>query len=248
MPQLESQIVVPADHMQRPSTSAKHSGSSPRAVRAIGRTAKLPGQLQLARRPPYRTCHGSTPVTVTGSQDADHVSDLPGFLTTETQRTRRRKDKETRISIVLLVSLSPPQYTLKQTRGPSQRFYWRNLPNLQSGDIRMVTKTRKRKFAGSKKRFVGKPTGQIQERVQAVGPEHFGIVAVDCAKRRSKWMLCNFYGKVLVEPTSVEHTTGGLRAMTQSDRGGLPSGRIDRHHRGRGDDRHLSQAGPASVP
>jgi transposase len=79
----------------------------------------------------------------------------------------------------------------------------------------MVTKTRKRKFAGSKKRFVGKPTGQIQERVQAVGPEHFGIVAVDCAKRRSKWMLCNFYGKVIVEPTSVEHTTGGLRAMTQ---------------------------------
>jgi transposase len=80
----------------------------------------------------------------------------------------------------------------------------------------MVTKNRKRKFAGSKKRFVGKPTGQIQERVQAVGPEHFGIVAVDCAKRRSKWMLCNFYGKVLVEPTGVEHTTGGLRAMTQS--------------------------------
>jgi transposase len=80
----------------------------------------------------------------------------------------------------------------------------------------MVTTTRKRKFAGSKKRFVGKPTGQIQERVQAVGPEHFGVVAVDCAKRRSKWMLCNFYGKVLVEPTSVEHTAGGLRAMTQS--------------------------------
>ena len=80
----------------------------------------------------------------------------------------------------------------------------------------MVTKTRKRKFAGSKKRFVGKPTGQIQERVQAVGPEHFGIVAVDCAKRRSKWMLCNFYGKVIIEPTNVEHTTGGLRAMTQS--------------------------------
>ena len=79
----------------------------------------------------------------------------------------------------------------------------------------MVTKTRKRKFAGAKKRFVGKPTGQIQERVQAVGPEHFGIVAVDCAKRRSKWMLCNFYGKVIVEPTSVEHTAGGLRAMMQ---------------------------------
>lgn len=79
----------------------------------------------------------------------------------------------------------------------------------------MVTKTGKRRISGSKKRFIGKPTGHIQERVQAVGPEHFGIVAVDCAKRRSKWMLCNFYGKVLIEPTTVEHTAGGLRAMTQ---------------------------------
>ncbi|MCZ6653670.1 MAG: transposase [Planctomycetota bacterium] len=79
----------------------------------------------------------------------------------------------------------------------------------------MVTKTRTRKSTGSKKRFIGKPTGQIQERVQVVGPEHFGIVAVDCAKRRSKWMLCNFYGKVIIEPTGVEHTSGGLRVMTQ---------------------------------
>ena len=79
----------------------------------------------------------------------------------------------------------------------------------------MVTKRKKRKSTGSKKRFIGKPNGQIQERVQAVGPEHFGIVAVDCAKRRSKWMLCNFYGKVIIEPTSVEHTSGGLRVMTQ---------------------------------
>lgn len=79
----------------------------------------------------------------------------------------------------------------------------------------MVTRTKKRKSTGSRKRFIGKPTGQIQERVQAVGPEHFGIVSVDCAKRRSKCMLCNFYGKVLVEPTTVEHTTGGLRLLTQ---------------------------------
>ena len=71
----------------------------------------------------------------------------------------------------------------------------------------MVAKTKKRNSTGSKKRFIGKPTGQIQERVQAVGPEHFGVVAVDCAKRRSKWMLCDFFGKVIVEPTSVEHTT-----------------------------------------
>ena len=79
----------------------------------------------------------------------------------------------------------------------------------------MDTRTKKRKFKGSKKRFIGKPTGQIQQRVQDVGPEHFGIVAVDCAKRRSKWILCNFYGKILIESTTVEHTNGGLRAMTQ---------------------------------
>jgi transposase len=79
----------------------------------------------------------------------------------------------------------------------------------------MGTKARVRRSRRSSKRFIGKPSGQIQERVQAVGPEHFGIVAVDCAKRRSKWMLCDFYGKVLVEPKTVEHTAGGLRAMTE---------------------------------
>ena len=79
----------------------------------------------------------------------------------------------------------------------------------------MATKFTKRKSTRSKKRFIGKPTGQIQERVRAATPECFGVVSVDCAKRRSKWMLCNFYGKVLVEPTTVEHSAAGLQAMTQ---------------------------------
>jgi transposase len=52
---------------------------------------------------------------------------------------------------------------------------------------------------------VHKPHGVIQPRVQKVGPEHFGIVSVDCAKARFKWMLCDFYGKVLIPPTTVEH-------------------------------------------
>jgi transposase len=80
--------------------------------------------------------------------------------------------------------------------------------------MQMVVKVKRRKLTGSKKRFLGKPAGLIQERVEKAGPERFGIVAVDCAKCRSKWMLCNFYGKVLVEPTTVEHTAGGLKAMT----------------------------------
>jgi transposase len=90
----------------------------------------------------------------------------------------------------------------------------------------MATLSKKRKSARPKKRFIGKPTGRIQQRVQAAGPQHFGIVAVDCAKRRSKWMLCDFYGKVLIEPTPVEHTAGSLRAMTQDIAKACQQGRL----------------------
>ena len=78
----------------------------------------------------------------------------------------------------------------------------------------MATKTKSRKSKTTKARYIGKPAGAIQERVKLVGPEHFGIVAVDCAKRRSKWMLCDFYGKVIIEPTTVEHTAGAFKVMT----------------------------------
>src|SRR2546428_1770539 len=57
-----------------------------------------------------------------------------------------------------------------------------------------------------------KPAGVIHVRVQKVGPEHFGIVSVDCAKARSKWMLCDFFGNVLVPPTEVEHNRTALDA------------------------------------
>jgi transposase len=53
--------------------------------------------------------------------------------------------------------------------------------------------------------FLQKPRGVIQPRVQQAGPEHFGIVSIDCAKASSKWMLADFYGKVLVPPTEVAH-------------------------------------------
>jgi transposase len=70
----------------------------------------------------------------------------------------------------------------------------------------MRTTKPSRRAAGSPKDVhLGKPRGVISPRVQAVGPEHFGIVAVDCAKNRSKWMLTDFYGRVLIGPTFVEH-------------------------------------------
>jgi hypothetical protein len=66
-----------------------------------------------------------------------------------------------------------------------------------------------------------KATGKLDLRVREVGPERFGIVSVDCAKERSVWMLRDFYGRVLVEPSTVEHTGPGLRAMTAALRGAV---------------------------
>lgn len=80
----------------------------------------------------------------------------------------------------------------------------------------MVTKSKSRRNArrnSSKKRFIGKPAGIIQERVENAGPSRFAIISVDCAKRRSKWMLCDFFGRVIIEPTEVEHQRGTLEAM-----------------------------------
>jgi transposase len=52
---------------------------------------------------------------------------------------------------------------------------------------------------------LGQPRGLLSARVQAVGPEHFGIVAIDPAKDRSCWMLADFYGRILIPPTVVDH-------------------------------------------
>jgi transposase len=57
---------------------------------------------------------------------------------------------------------------------------------------------------------VGKPRGVLHPRVQQVGPEHFGIVCFDCAKARSKFLLADFYGRVLLPPTTVAHNRPGL--------------------------------------
>ena len=75
----------------------------------------------------------------------------------------------------------------------------------------MVTKVKtekkrtKRRSKGFAQAVLGKPAGVIQQRVLEFGPEHFGVVSIDCAKDRSKWMLTDFYGRVLVPPTTVEH-------------------------------------------
>jgi len=78
----------------------------------------------------------------------------------------------------------------------------------------MATKRKSRK--SSSKSFIGKPRGVIHPRVQAVGPDKFAIVAVDCAKGRSKLMIYDFFTNVLLEPIAVLHNRGELNlAVTQ---------------------------------
>jgi transposase len=76
----------------------------------------------------------------------------------------------------------------------------------------MSTKTCPKPQGRARRRFVQKPRGVIHPRVQQVGPQHFGILCVDCAKARSKWMLCDFYGNVLIEPTILVHAQGHFQA------------------------------------
>jgi transposase len=59
---------------------------------------------------------------------------------------------------------------------------------------------------------VAKPGGVLHPRVQLVGPEHFGIVCFDPAKARSKFLLADFYGRVLIAPTFVAHCRPDLEA------------------------------------
>src|SRR2546423_12161700 len=57
-----------------------------------------------------------------------------------------------------------------------------------------------------------KPSGQLTPRVQAAGPDHFGLVCFDCAKARSRYFLADFYGRVLLPPTTLTHSKGDFHA------------------------------------
>ena len=77
----------------------------------------------------------------------------------------------------------------------------------------MARSSRSRQAAGkARDALVLKPHGQIHDRVQAVGPDHFGVVAIDGAKLRSKFLFCDFYGRVLLEPTLLGHNQPELHA------------------------------------
>ena len=76
----------------------------------------------------------------------------------------------------------------------------------------MAFKSKSKHPRKSRSHSVHKPRGIVHPRVPAVGPDHFAFLCVDCAKARSKMMLADFYGRVLVEPTIIEHDEPGFDA------------------------------------
>jgi transposase len=79
----------------------------------------------------------------------------------------------------------------------------------------MSLKSKSKRPRKSRSHSVHKPRGVVHPRVHAVGPDHFAFLCVDCAKARSKMMLADFYGRVLLEPTLVEHDQPGFEAALQ---------------------------------
>jgi transposase len=55
-----------------------------------------------------------------------------------------------------------------------------------------------------------KPRGYFHDRVQRAGPAHFGLACFDCHKDYSKWMLADFFGKLLLSPQRLDHNRPAL--------------------------------------
>jgi transposase len=90
----------------------------------------------------------------------------------------------------------------------------------------MATKSPSKNRRQPQPHALHKPRGVIHPRVQAVGPEHFALVCIDCAKARSRMMLADFYGRVLLEPTTVEHNQSDFETALTSLRTAMARHRI----------------------
>lgn len=88
----------------------------------------------------------------------------------------------------------------------------------------MAPSTRAKSHRRPRPHAIHKPHGVLHPRVQAVGPEHFGILSVDCAKARSKIMLADYYGRVHLPPTVIEHNQAGFEHAVR-----LLQESLDRH-------------------
>ena len=82
--------------------------------------------------------------------------------------------------------------------------------------------------------------GELGTRVEAVGPKHFAVVAVDCAKNASRWRLADFYGRYLIPPTTLPHRARRFRRRDQGHPTGQSRPQDRRPHRRRRTHRTLS--------
>lgn len=84
-----------------------------------------------------------------------------------------------------------------------------------------------RRAGKARRRYqIQKPNGELTPRVQAVGPERFGIIAIDVAKMRSRWLIADFYGNVLMPPATVQHDRGPLEAAIAKARAVIAEHRL----------------------
>src|SRR5262245_37000791 len=115
----------------------------------------------------------------------------------------------------MLVSLK------KNTLLTAMRENWGNAHPFSEAVVMSPRSTRQRPRARPRD-VVHKPRGTFHPRVQQVGPDHFGIVSIDCAKARSKWMLADFFGTILLPPATVEHNRQALDAAITQLRQAVP--------------------------
>jgi hypothetical protein len=79
-------------------------------------------------------------------------------------------------------------------------------------------RTRK-KVRGKKGRLsLKKARNSLQARLDRVGAEHFGILAVDSSKARFQVLLGNFCGTVLMEPLEVDNSGPALDRLVETVR------------------------------
>ena len=67
------------------------------------------------------------------------------------------------------------------------------------------TRREHRKPKSRSRQSLRKPNGIIGPRVKKVGGDRFAIVCVDPAKHRSRWMMADYFGNLLIQPQTVEH-------------------------------------------
>src|SRR6476660_4315740 len=71
-----------------------------------------------------------------------------------------------------------------------------------------------------------KPNGVIGPRVQKVGGERFAIVCVDPAKHRSEWMMADYFGNLLIEPSTLQHQAPCFKSAMEQIRQAQQTHRI----------------------